>query len=134
MEAKKTEFIGVYSPVAKSIKTAFAFTVGYLLSKEMPVLYLNFEKYSGMEEILEKEYDFDVGDIMYFLGQKTGDIRLKIESSVCVCHGVDYIPSAGFRDDLYKIPFKEWKRLLEQIKRRRNIREWYLIWEKVLNL
>lgn len=53
---KKTEILGVYSPLGRCLKTSFAWTLGQILSEEQTVLYLNMEEYSGFEELMHKSF------------------------------------------------------------------------------
>lgn len=48
----KTKFIGIYSPVHRCLQSSFALTLGQLLSEKHPTLYLNFEHYIGISELL----------------------------------------------------------------------------------
>ena len=43
--ACKTKYIGIFSPVARSMKTSFCTVLGQMLAKKYRVLYLNFERF-----------------------------------------------------------------------------------------
>ena len=49
IEKKKTEFLGVYSPLGRCLQTSFAWTLAQILSEERAVLYLNMEEYSDLK-------------------------------------------------------------------------------------
>lgn len=59
------KLIGVYSPVNHTLKTTFAMTLGQILSEDMQVLYINFEGYSGLFEMLDLRSDYSLLDLMY---------------------------------------------------------------------
>ena len=48
----KTRFIGMYSPVHRCLQSTFALTFAQLMAEKHPTLYLNFEHYVGIIELL----------------------------------------------------------------------------------
>lgn len=62
----KTKFIGIYSPVHRCLQSSFALTLGQLLSEKHPTLYLNFEHYIGISELLPERQSRDLADLLYF--------------------------------------------------------------------
>ena len=50
--SRNTKIYGVYSPVGRTGKTSFALTMGEVLAETKQVLYLNFEEFSGFEELM----------------------------------------------------------------------------------
>src|SRR5699024_5654064 len=62
--------IGIYSPVHRIGKTKFALRLGQKLARQIPVLYLNLEGYSGGAHYFQEGADKDLGDLLYFLKQE----------------------------------------------------------------
>lgn len=112
---KQVKLIGVYSPVGRCGKTAFALTLGQMLAKHQPVLYLNLEDYSGFAGLLGQESASDLSDVMYFVRQNKGSIAVKIHAAVQKLGNMDYISPAFSAGDLREIPSTDWVRFLEEL-------------------
>lgn len=112
---RQVKMIGVYSPVGRCGKTAFALTLGQILSKQQPVLYLNLEDYSGFAGLLDQQPSSDLADVMYFVRQNKGSIAVKIHAAVQKLGDMDYISPAFSAGDLREIPAADWMRLLEEL-------------------
>lgn len=112
---RPVKMIGVYSPVGRCGKTAFALTLGQILAKQQPVLYLNLEDYSGFAGLLDQQPSSDLADVMYFVRQNKGSIAVKIHAAVQKFGDMDYISPAFSAGDLREIPAADWVRLLEEL-------------------
>ena len=95
-----TKLIGIYSPVARSGKTAFALALGEILAESRQVLYLNLEEYSGFEELFGTHYRTDLTDLIYFARQKEENLVYKLNSIIQSFHGLQYVPPAVFSADI----------------------------------
>ena len=78
MGAKRTKVYGIYSPIGRTRKTAFALALGEILAETKQVLYLNFEEFSGFEELFGVSYKTDLSDLIYFARQKEGSLVYKL--------------------------------------------------------
>ena len=78
----KTKFIGIYSPVHRCLQSSFALTLGQLLSEKHPTLYLNFEHYIGISELLPERQSRDLADLLYFLTGDAGKFSLRMQTVI----------------------------------------------------
>ena len=110
-----TKLIGIYSPVARSGKTAFALALGEILAESRQVLYLNLEEYSGFEELFGTHYRTDLTDLIYFARQKEENLVYKLNSIIQSFHGLQYVPPAFFSADIRGVTGEEWLLILKRI-------------------
>lgn len=115
MKAHRTKFYGIYSPVARTRKTAFALALGEILSETKRVLYLNFEEFSGFEELFGQRYRADLSDLIYFARQKEAGLIYKIHSVVQSFHELQYIPPVLSPSDIRDVSGAEWTAFLHEL-------------------
>lgn len=113
--ALKTEILGVYSPLGRVGKTAFALTLGEILAEKKRVLYVNLEDYHGFEGIFSTVYRADLSDLIYFARQKEGNIIFKLNGMIQSFENLDYIPPAFSSCDLRDVRCEEWIWFLREI-------------------
>lgn len=113
--AHKTKIYGVYSPVGRTRKTSFALTLGEILAETKQVLYLNFEEFSGFEELFNTKYRADISDLIYFARQKEDGLIYKLNSVIQTFHELQYIPPALSPADIRDVSGAEWMEFLQQI-------------------
>ncbi len=113
--AHKTRIYGIYSPIGRARKTSFALTLGEVLSENNQVLYLNFEEFSGFEELFDMKYRTDISDLIYFFRQKEGGFIYKLNSVVQTFHELHYIPPTLSPADIRDVSGKEWMDFLNEI-------------------
>ncbi len=112
---KELRFIGVYSPVGRILKTSFALTLGQLLAQEKRVLYVNLEGYAGFEQLMDKHYDTDLADYLFYLTQENRNVEMKRRSIVQSIEGLDYIPPVSSPLDLQCVEMEDWMHFLREI-------------------
>lgn len=61
----KARIIGVYSPIKRTLKTAFAITLGQLLAEREQTLYINLEGCSGLTKLLSLRSEKNLADLVY---------------------------------------------------------------------
>lgn len=89
---KSTDILGVYSPLGRCLKTSFALTLGQILAKERPVLYLNLEEYAGFEELFGRSFSGTLSDLLYFVQQGENNLSVKLSGMVQTAGTLDFIP------------------------------------------
>ena len=113
--AHQTKISGIYSPVGRTRKTTFALALGEILAETKQVLYLNFEEYSGFEELFDMQYRTDITDLIYFARQKEGGLIYKLNSVIQTFHELQYIPPGVSPADIRDVTGNEWIDFLHEI-------------------
>jgi len=111
----RTVFIGNYSPVRRCMQTSFAITMSQLLAQEHPTLYLNFEHYAGISELLPDMQTLDIADLLYFLNAEKDKFRLRMQTMLRHRGGLDYIPPMKAGQNLLTVTAAEWLGLLQKL-------------------
>ncbi len=110
-----TVFIGNYSPVHRSMQTSFSLTVGQLLARDHPTLYLNFEYFAGIAKLLPDMQTLDLADLLYFLNAEKEKFRLRMQSMRKQIGNLAYIPPMKSGQNLLAVTAREWLGLLQKI-------------------
>ncbi len=110
-----TKFIGIYSPVRRCLQTTFALTMGQMLAADKSTLYLNFEHYAGIMELLPDVQTRDMADLLYFLNAENDKFRLRMQTMVQQKGKLDYIPPMKSGQNLLTVTVNEWLQLLQKI-------------------
>lgn len=114
---RRMKIIGVYSPVGRVLQTSFAFTLGQLLSAKSKSLYLNFERYSGFSQLMNREFSSDFSDLMYYFECAKEKLAFRIDSMVENVGGLDFIPPAEVFHNLVGIRKEQWIDLFAEMER-----------------
>lgn len=105
--------LGIYTPVGRCLQTTVALIAGQLLARNHKVLYLNFECYSGLEQVLSRKFESDFSDLLYHLTEEPEEICRRMERMAEKINGMDMIPPAFFGTDILQMKEAEWNRLLD---------------------
>ncbi len=108
--------LGFYSPVHRSAQTSLALTMAVLLAGRGRTLYLNFERYAGLPELLPDGKDKDLSDLLYFLVSEEAKFRLRFQAMVRKIGELDYIPAMRVGENLLTTPARDWLQLLERLR------------------
>ena len=111
----RTKFIGNYTPVHRSMQTSFALTMSQMLAREHATLYLNFEHYAGIGELLPDLQTLDLADLLYFLNAEQEKFRLRLQTMLRHVGNLDYIPPMKSGQNLLTVQTAEWLGLMERI-------------------
>lgn len=112
---RKTIFIGNYSPVRRCMQTSFAITMSQILAQEHSTLYLNFEHYAGIAELVPDMRTFDMADLLYFLNADKEKFRMRMRTMMRHKGGLDYIPPMKSGQNLLTVTAEEWMEFLRKI-------------------
>lgn len=113
--AGQVKLIGIYSPVRRCLQTSFALTLSRMLAEKHSVLYMNFEHYAGITELLPDMQVRDMADLLYFLGTQGDRFRLRMQTIIRKKGKLDYIPPMKAGQNLLAVSGAEWLRLLQKI-------------------
>lgn len=111
----KTKFVGIYSPVRRCLQTSFALTLSQMLAEEHRTLYLNFEHYAGITELLPDMQTRDLADMLYFLTAEREKFKLRFQTIVQQKGKLDYIPPMKSGQNLLSVMPAEWMSLFQKI-------------------
>lgn len=115
-EQGTTKFIGFYSPVRRCLQTTFAITLGQMLARKHRTLYLNFEHFSGLQQLGAPSGTRDLADLLYFLLCREDQFRLRMDTMVEHIGELDFIPPMRYGQNLISVTVKEWQQLFEKIR------------------
>lgn len=111
--------ITVFSPVGRSFKTSFAFTLGQLLAVDAKVLYLNLEPVGGFDGFLPGHEAGSLSDVMYLF--ETGADALKTADDLARFlghfHGMDYLLPVRVPTDISRAEAKIMTGLVSELAR-----------------
>lgn len=110
-----TKFLGMYSPVRRCLQTSFALTMSKMLAGTHRTLYLNFEHYAGITELLPDKQTRDLADLLYFLTAEKDKFCLRFQTMIQHKGDLDYIPPVKSGQNLLTITAVEWITLLRKI-------------------
>lgn len=114
---KRMKIIGIYTPVGRCLQTTFSVTLGQMLAKKHKTLYLNFEIYSGFSQMLCKDFDNDISDLMYYFECAREKLAYRLESMTETVAGLDFIPPARIHQNLAGIRGEQWIDLFREIEK-----------------
>ena len=110
--------IGVYSPVHRIGKTKFALKLGQKIARDIPVLYINMEGYSGGDHYFHGGIQKDLGDLLYCIRQERDDYGLRISTMTGQSGKLDYIMPMKNEQDMRAVRCEEWMNLLDIIQKK----------------
>ncbi len=109
------KIIGLYSPVKRTMQTTFGLTMGQLLAKKGKVLYINMEGFSGLNSMLQRNFQRDLSDLLYYIQNGKQGLAYILGSMVESVNGMDILPPMLCQMDLISIEAKEWLQLFYEI-------------------
>lgn len=114
---KKMRIIGIYTPVGRCLQTTFSLTLGQMLARHHKTLYLNFEAYSGLGRMLNREFKNDISDLIYYFNCTREKLFYRLESMVETVNGLDFIPPVDIYRSLTGIRGTQWIDLFGELEK-----------------
>ncbi len=115
-ESRRVEFIGVYSPLGRVLKTSFALTLGQILARGRAVLYVNMEEFSGFGTLFHREPVHTLSDLLYHVRQEDSRVAHQLPSMVETVNNLDLLPPVATPQDIWETPFEQWERMLDGLR------------------
>lgn len=115
MAGRHVEFIGVYSPLGRALKTSFALTLGQILAREQAVLYINMEEFSGFEALFHKNFSHTLSDLLYYIRQENSHVAYHLPSMVETVNNLDFVAPVATPMDIWGTSLKQWEQLLDEL-------------------
>lgn len=109
------KLIGMYSPVRRCLQTSFGLTLGQMLAEKHRTLYLNFEHYAGISELLPDRQTKDLADVLYYLTAEKEKFLLWLRTALQKKGELDYVPPVRAGQSLLTVTREEWLALLDRI-------------------
>lgn len=112
---KDIRIIAFYTPSRHRLQSTIALTMGQMLAREKRVLYLNLEPYSGFEYLLQRTYEHDLMDVLFFLKEEREKFRVRMESMLERVGALDYVPPIFCFPEMEEVDSMLWQQLLQRI-------------------
>ena len=108
--------IGIYSPLGRCHKTLFALALGEQLASRRTVLYLNFEPYAALPELMHTSPSSTLSDVLYYMREEDIPLSLKIDETALPLGHMFYIPPVRVPEDIADLSGEDIHTLLSQIR------------------
>ena len=111
---QRSRIIGVYSPVGRCGKTAFAFTLGQDLARSSKVLFLTLEECCALSALTGTEYEGGLSDLLYYYRQGEYS-HLRLRGVTYSWGDLDYVPPVEYAEDFAYMKGEELAGLIDLI-------------------
>lgn len=111
----RAEIIGIYSPINNAYKTAFSLALANAYGRKSTVLYINFEEFSGLEEILTEGNKGNLSDAAYYYKVSRESFLNQLEWIVSTTGNINYLPPIKCAEDVTYVSTQEWIDVLTYI-------------------
>ncbi len=107
--------LGFYTPISRCGQTTFARTMAKKLAERGKTIFLSFECFSSLPQLLGIQKDEDITDIMYYAECEKDKLSILLEKIKISKDGVDYIMPAKTAMQQRDISSEKLRNLLEML-------------------
>lgn len=108
--------IGVYSPINRALKTTFSIILSEVLSETTSVLYVNFEGYSGLCQLLSIDSSVNIADLMYDYSVNKDKYPKRFHGFISSYDSIGIIPPVESVSEIQCIAAKDLISMLNKLK------------------
>lgn len=112
-----TRLLVVYSPLGRCFKTTFALTLGQLLARDHPALFLSLEENAGLAGLLHAEEAGTISDMIFSCRQKEKDFISQIDGAAVSLGQLKVLMPTPCPEELYTVRREEWEDFFTGIER-----------------
>lgn len=117
---QKQEIMGIFSPGQSELSIIFSMTLAELLAQDQKVLYISFQECAGFSEIFEKEYTYDLADLVGVNRMQNRNREAYLAGVVHKLKNADYIPPVQNPENASELTAKDYQELLHMIREQSN--------------
>ncbi len=110
--------IGVYSPIRRCMKTSFCLVLGMILAESQKVIYLNLEEMSGLEQILNRSFDADLSDALFYYSEDC--FEKYMDSVISKIGKLDFIPPVRYIADKEAVNMDNFVGLIQELEKEKH--------------
>lgn len=112
---RQLEFLGVYSPLGRVLKTSFALTLGQILARDQAVLYINMEEFAGFEALFHRRFEHTLSNLLYYIRQENRHAVYQLSSMAESVNNLDFLPPVATPLDIWETAFDDWDQLFQEL-------------------
>ena len=106
---------GVYSLADPTEQMLFTLACGQILAETKSVLYLNLQKYTGLEQLADDPPEGDLSDLLYLFRSGQKDLSCKTAGMIRHIGKLEYVPVPFCSEDLGEMSGEEWQQFLKEL-------------------
>jgi hypothetical protein len=107
--------VGFYSPISRCLQTTAALTFGEFLARQHRTLYMNYEAYSGMEQLLGQRFRSSAADLLYYNECARDKLAAQLGLATFRLGKLDYIPPMKSFAELQAAEAEKWLSLFHSM-------------------
>ena len=112
---RQIEFVGVYSPLGRVLKTSFALTLCQILARDQAVLYINMEVFAGFEALFHRRFEHTLSNLLYYIRQENRHAVYQLSSMVETVNNLDFLAPVATPLDIWETAFEDWDQLFQEL-------------------
>lgn len=112
-----TKTLVVYSPLGRCGRTTFALTLGQLLSRDHPTLFVSLEENASLSGLLHAETSATLADMIFSCRQREKDFISSVAGAAVPLGGLQVLMPTPCPEELYTVRREEWEDFFTKLER-----------------